>query len=61
MEIQLLPNRLHDYAVNFRRASRVFIKPRGTHHDKTNFLKSLKGNQDIGARVDAVALAVEDC
>lgn len=60
MEIQILPDRLHDYAANFRRASRVFIKPRGTHHDKTNFLESLKGNQDIAAKVDAVALAVED-
>jgi hypothetical protein len=60
IEIQLLPNRLHDYAANFRRASRVFIKPRGKHHDKTNFLESLKGNQDIAAKIDAVALAVED-
>jgi hypothetical protein len=60
MEIQLLPNRLHDDASNFRRASRVFIKPRGTHHDKTNFLESLKGNRDIAAKIDAVALAVED-
>jgi hypothetical protein len=60
MEIQLLPPRLHDYAANFRRASRVFIKPRGTPHDNTNFLESLKGNQDIATKVDAVALAIGD-
>lgn len=60
MEIQLLPARLHDYAANFRRAARVFIKPRGTQHDKTSLPESLKGNQDIAAKVDAVALAVED-
>ncbi|CAN5881565.1 hypothetical protein BH18ACI4_BH18ACI4_08010 [soil metagenome] len=60
MEIQLLPERLHDRSSKFRRASRVFIKPRGTDQNQTNFLESLKGNLDMASKVEAVALAVQD-
>lgn len=59
LEIQLLENRAHDYAASFRRATRVFVKPRTTPSDPAQFVESLKYNQHHD-QVEAVALIIQN-
>jgi hypothetical protein len=59
LEVELLPHRLHDQATRFRRATRVFVKPRGTPSDPAQFVESLKHNRQHD-RVEAVALIVQN-
>jgi hypothetical protein len=59
LEIELLPHRLHEHAANYRRAARVFVKPRTPPSDPAQFVKSLKHNQHH-QEVEAVALVVQD-
>jgi hypothetical protein len=59
IEIQLLPNRWHDHAANYRRASRVFVKPLQMPLDRAAFVETLKHNQLID-QLEAVALVVQN-
>ena len=59
LEIELLPHRLHDDATSFRRATRVFVKPRTRPSDPGVFVESLKHNQHHD-KVEAVALVVQN-
>ncbi len=59
LEVELIPQRLHDEATRFRRATRVFVKPRGTPTDPAQFVESLKYNQHHD-QVEAVALIVQN-
>lgn len=59
LEIELLPDRHHDFAVSYRRAARVFVKPRTLPADAGQFVESLKHNQHHD-RVEAVALIVQN-
>jgi len=59
LEIELLPQRLHDQGTRFRRATRVFVKPRTTPSDPAAFVESLKNNQHHD-QVEAVALIIQN-
>lgn len=59
LEIELLTHRLHDDAARFRRAARVFVKPRTPPADPGQFVESLKHNQHHD-QLDAVALVVQN-
>lgn len=59
LEIELGPHRLHDDAARFRRAARVFVKPRTRPSDPARFVESLKFNQNVD-QVEAVALVVQN-
>jgi len=47
LEIELGPHRLHDDAARFRRAARVFVKPRTRPSDPGRYLETLKFNQNV--------------
>ncbi|HEU4875607.1 MAG TPA: hypothetical protein VFT44_21030 [Pyrinomonadaceae bacterium] len=59
LEIELLPDRHHDFVASYRRAARVFVKPRTPPADAGQFVESLKHNQHHD-RVEAVALVVQN-
>ena len=59
LEIELLPDRSHDHAARFRRAARVFVKPRAKPSDPGQFVESLKHHQHLD-QVEAVALVVQN-
>ena len=59
LEIQLLPDRVHDFHSTYRRAARVFVKPRRVPENKAQFVSSLKDNQHT-EELEAVALAVQN-
>lgn len=59
LEIELLPDRHHDDTVNYRRAARVFVKPRTRPADPAQFVESLKGNQHHD-KIEAVALVIQN-
>lgn len=59
LEIELLPDRSHDYAADYRRATRVFVKPRTTPANPDQFVESLKYNQHHD-QVEAVALVMQN-
>jgi hypothetical protein len=59
LEIELLSHRLHDEATRFRRATRVFVKPRTTPADPAQFVESLKHNKHHD-QVEAVALTIQN-
>lgn len=59
LEIELLPRRSHDDAADYRRAARVFLKPRSTPSDPGAFVEKLKHNQHLD-EVDSVALVVQN-
>jgi hypothetical protein len=59
LEIRLLPNREHDFNSAYRRAARVFVKPRQPPENKAKFVESLKDNQHI-EELEAVALAIQN-
>lgn len=59
LEIELLPHRSHDHAADFRRATRVFVKPRTTPSNPGQFVESLKHHKHLD-QVEAVALVVQN-
>ena len=59
LEIVLLDDRSHDYAANYRRAARVFVKPRTTPSNPSQFVESLK-HQQHQDQVEAVALVIQN-
>src|SRR4029078_5562508 len=59
LEIELLPDRSHDYAADYRRATRVFVKPRTTPANPDRFVESLKHNQHHD-QIEAVALVMQN-
>ena len=59
LEIELLPNRSHDHACGYRRAARIFLKPRTPQSDAAGFVEKLKHQQYLD-EVEAVALAVQN-
>jgi|SRR5215213_686498 len=59
LEIELLTHRLHDDAARYRRATRVFVKPRTLQSDPGQFVESLKHNQHLD-QLEAVALVVQN-
>jgi len=59
LEIELLSIRLHDDAAGYRRAARVFVKPRTPPSDPGQFVESLKYNQHHD-QLEAVALVVQN-
>ncbi|HEX6647881.1 MAG TPA: hypothetical protein VF075_00025 [Pyrinomonadaceae bacterium] len=59
IEIELLPPRLHDDTARYRRAARVFVKPRTAPSDPGAFVESLKDNQHHD-QLAAVALVVQN-
>jgi len=59
LEIELLSFRLHDDAAGYRRAARVFVKPRTPPFDPRQFVESLKYNQHHD-QLEAVALVVQN-
>lgn len=58
LEIQLMPDRLHDFNVHLRRVARVFIKPIHEPTDKRTFVESLKFNKHT-EQIDASALVIQ--
>ena len=60
IEIELLPDRLHDSSSDYRRAARVFVKPRTMNVSAPQLVESLKDNQGVVQKLDAVALVVQD-
>jgi len=66
IEIEFVPERLHDDAVNFRREARVFVKPIATPSDTARFLQSLRDftvsntSKRAPDNLEAVALAIEN-
>lgn len=59
LEIQFLPQRSHDNAADYRRAARVFLKPRSTPSDPEAFVEKLKHHQHLN-EVDSVALVIQN-
>jgi len=59
LEIELLPDRLHEHAADYRRATRVFVKPRTTPANPARFVESLKHNQHHD-QLEAVALVIQN-
>jgi len=59
LEIELLPTRSHDFAADYRRATRVFVKPRTTPANARQFVESLKYNKHHD-QVEAVALVIQN-
>jgi len=59
LEIVLLDDRSHDYAASYRRATRVFVKPRTKPANPGQFVESLKHQQNPD-QVEAVALVIQN-
>lgn len=59
IEIEFLSERMHDRSAGFRRAARVFIKPRKPEADRSTFVESLKHHEHL-QDVEAVGLVVQN-
>lgn len=59
LEIELLSFRAHDHTASFRRAARVFVKPRTAPADPGEFVESLK-YQKHHDKIEAVALVIQN-
>ena len=59
LEIVLLDERSHDYTASYRRATRVFVKPRTMPANPGQFVESLKHQQNPD-QVEAVALVIQN-
>ena len=59
LEVQWLPERLHDAAANYRRAARVFVKPRSSPSDPEAFLENLRRTSNPAIHLEGVGLAVQ--
>jgi hypothetical protein len=60
MEVEWSPDRMHDADVGYRRAARVFVKPVASPADREAFVNSLRQPGDVTAKLDAMALVIED-
>jgi hypothetical protein len=67
IEIEFVPQRKHDSAVNFRRAARLFVKPIVTPADVPLYLETLRDfanrqsrEQELPENLAAVALVIEN-
>jgi hypothetical protein len=60
IEIEYFPDRAHDHAADYRRATRIFLKPAAPPANQHKWLDSLReGGADRIGKLDAVALAVQ--
>jgi hypothetical protein len=59
LEIELLPQRSHDHAADYRRATRVFVKARTKPANPRRFVESLKYNKHHD-QIEAVALVIQN-
>jgi hypothetical protein len=60
IEVEYLPERLHDFAADFRRVTRVFLKPSSPPRDRAEWLDGLRGGgAHATGQFDAVALVVQ--
>jgi hypothetical protein len=60
VEVQWFPDRMHDAAANYRRVTRVFLKPARTPKDMQEFLNDFRGeNNEAVGRLDGVALVIQ--
>ncbi len=60
IEIEWFPDRTHDSVANYRRFTRVFLKPAQPPQDRQKFLDSLRDpQQDMSAKLDGVALVMQ--
>jgi hypothetical protein len=60
VEVRWFPNRLQDEAVDYRRVTRVFLKPARQPRNMQKFLDDLRPEgQDQSARLDGVALLIQ--
>jgi hypothetical protein len=60
IEIEYFPDRVHDRAADYRRATRIFLKPASPLANQHEWLDSLReGGTDLIGKLDAVALAVQ--
>jgi hypothetical protein len=60
LEVQWHPNRGHDHFANYRRATRIFIKPTAAPQNKQEFLNSLRNSPDVISKLEAVALVTQN-
>jgi hypothetical protein len=60
MEVRWSPSRLHDHAADFRRVTRVFVKPNAQVRDKQSFLDRLRDGHGDDRELGAVALTVQN-
>ena len=60
MEIRWYEERLHDFAADYRRVARVFIKPTSPPKDKDRFLNGLPEAKNFPEHLDAVALVTQN-
>lgn len=60
IEVEYLPDRLHDFSADYRRVARVFLKPSSTPTDRDAWLDGLR-KRDVHTieKLDAVALVVQ--
>jgi hypothetical protein len=60
VEVKWFPDRLHDVSVNYRRVTRIFLKPARTPKDMQKFLNDFRREgQDSAAELDGVALVIQ--
>lgn len=60
VEVKWFPYRLHDEAVDFRRVTRVFLKPARTPKDMQKFLNGFRGYANpVTDRLEGVALVIQ--
>lgn len=60
LEVQWHPNLTHDHFANYRRATRIFIKPTATEQNKQEFLNSLRNSPNVISKLEAVALVTQN-
>lgn len=60
IEVQWIPDRLHEVAVQYRRAARVFLKPASPPADPERFLDGLRMSSRPADKLDAAALLVQN-
>jgi hypothetical protein len=58
MEVDRGAGRIHDHVADYRRATRVFLRPPDPPRDRQAFVNSLRARAD-GAQFDSVALVVQ--
>jgi hypothetical protein len=59
-EIRWSKERIHDFAADYRRVARVFIKPAALRNDRRNFLNGLRQAENFPEQLDAVALVTQN-
>ena len=60
VEVKWFPYRLHDASVDYRRVTRVFLKPARTPKDMQKFLNDFRGyTNPVTERLEGVALVIQ--